>query len=205
MSAELESDCQRLLRLAQAGDASVRGELLEGCRNYLTLLARLQISRRLQGKVDACDVVQDTFLKAHLHFGQFRGRTEAELLAWLRQILLASLLNLVRHYHVSQRRNVRLERDLAAELEQSSRDLDAALFAPQSSPSQQAARRERALLLADALARLPADYREVIVLRHLEGLTFPEVARRLGRSLDSVDKLWVRALGRLRRTLRGTL
>jgi RNA polymerase sigma-70 factor (ECF subfamily) len=205
MSAELESDSQRLLRLAQAGDGSVRGELLERCRNYLTLLARLQIGRRLQGKVDACDVVQDTFLKAHLHFGQFRGRTEAELLAWLRQILLANLLNLVRHYHASQRRNVRLECDLAAELEQSSRDLDVALFAQQSSPSQQAARQERAVLLADALASLPPDYREVIVLRHLGGLTFAEVAQRLGRSLDSVDKLWVRALGRLRRTLRGTL
>ena len=204
MSAELESDVQHLLRLAQAGDGSVRGVLLERCRNYLTLLARLQIGRRLQGKVDACDVVQDTFLKAHLHFGQFRGRTEAELLAWLRQILLANLLNLVRHYHASQRRNVRLERDLAAELEQSSRDLDAALFAQQSSPSQQAARQERAVLLADALASLPPDYREVIVLRHLEGLTFAEVAQRLGRSLDSVDKLWVRALGRLRRTLRET-
>jgi RNA polymerase sigma-70 factor (ECF subfamily) len=204
MTAELESDSQRLLRLAQAGDCSARGELLERCRNYLTLLARLQIGRRLQGKVDACDVVQDTFLKAHLHFGQFRGRTEAELLAWLRQILLANLLNLVRHYNASQRRNVRLERDLAAELEQSSRDLDAALFAQQSSPSQQAARQERAVLLADALASLPPDYREVIVLRHLEGLTFAEVAQRLGRSLDSVDKLWVRALGRLRRKLRET-
>jgi RNA polymerase sigma-70 factor (ECF subfamily) len=98
-----------------------------------------------------------------------------------------------------------LERDLAVELEQSSRDLDAALFAKQSSPSQQAARRERAILLADALARLPDEYREVIVLRHLQGLPFAEVAQRLGRSLDSVDKLWVRALARLRRTLRGTL
>ena len=62
-------------------------------------------------------------------------------------------------------------------------------------------RREQAVLLADALNHLPADYREVLILRHLEGLTFPEVADRMGRSLDSVEKLWVRALPRLRRAL----
>jgi RNA polymerase sigma-70 factor (ECF subfamily) len=205
MNAGVEPDPGRLLRLAQAGDGPARGELLEHYRNYLTLLARVQIGRRLQGKVDACDLVQETFLKAHQHFAQLRGSTEAELLAWLRQILLTQLVNLVRHYHGCQGRDIRLERDLAAELEQSSRDLDVALFAKQSSPSQQAARRERAVLLADALAELPEAYREVIVLRHLQGLPFAEVALRLSRTQDSVDKLWVRALARLRRALRGVL
>jgi len=57
--------------------------------------------------------------------------------------------------------------------------------------------------LADALAKLPADYAELIVLRHLQGLPFAEVARRMGRSVDSVEKLWIRALARLRRLLGG--
>jgi RNA polymerase sigma-70 factor (ECF subfamily) len=195
----------RLLRLAQAGDDQARGELLQQYRNYLSLLARVQISRRLQGKVDACDLVQDTFLRAHRHLADFRGHSEAELLGWLRQILLTQLLNLVRHYQGYRRRDVRLERELAAELEASSRDLDAALFVRESSPSQQAARREFAVLLADALAGLPEDYREVIVLRHFQELPFAEVAQRLGRSLNSVNKLWVRALAQLRRTLREVL
>ena len=78
------------------------------------------------------------------------------------------------------------------------------LVAPDSSPSQRAVRREQAVLLANALRNLPADYGEVIVLHHLEGLTFPEVARRMGRSLDSVKKLWVRSLARLRDTLGGS-
>jgi RNA polymerase sigma-70 factor (ECF subfamily) len=73
--------------------------------------------------------------------------------------------------------------------------------APGSSPSGQAARREQAVLLADALDRLPEHYREVIVLRHLEGLPFAEVARRLGRSEDGVQKIWVRALAGLRLAL----
>jgi RNA polymerase sigma-70 factor (ECF subfamily) len=82
--------------------------------------------------------------------------------------------------------------------------VDRALVAQQSSPSQQATRREESMLLAAALGELPEDYREVLVLRHLEGLTFPEVARRMGRSLDSVEKLWLRALARLRQVLGGS-
>jgi RNA polymerase sigma-70 factor (ECF subfamily) len=173
-------------------------------RNYLSLLARLQIGRRLQGKVDASDLVQEAFLKAYRNFEQFRGATEGELMSWLRQILVLHLLNVMRHHGVG-RRDVRLEKELAAEMDQSSRDLDSALFAKESSPSQQAVRREQAVLLADALEQLPADYREVIVLRHFEGLTFAEVAGRMGRSVDSVDKLWVRALDRMHQLLRGAL
>ena len=74
-------------------------------------------------------------------------------------------------------------------------------MAPQSSPSQQAVRREQGVLLADALDQLPEDYREVLVRRHLEGLPFPEVARRMGRSQDSIEKLWMRGLARLRQIM----
>jgi RNA polymerase sigma-70 factor (ECF subfamily) len=107
--------------------------------------------------------------------------------------------NLLRHYLGTQGRDVRLERELEAELDNSSRMLGAELIAPLSSPSQRAVRREQAVLLANALERLPADYREVIVLRHLEGRSFPEIAQRMRRSVDSVQKLWLRGLSRLRR------
>jgi RNA polymerase sigma-70 factor (ECF subfamily) len=73
--------------------------------------------------------------------------------------------------------------------------------ARQSSPSQQAAHREQAVLLADALEQLPKAYREVIILVHLEELGFPEAARRMGRSVNSVKNLWARAVARLRRSL----
>jgi RNA polymerase sigma-70 factor (ECF subfamily) len=108
---------------------------------------------------------------------------------------------LLRRYFGTQRRDVRLERDLACELDQSSQLLDQGLVAGSGSPSQQAVRREQAVLLADALGQLPEAYREVIILRHLEGLNFPEVACRMGRSVDSVKHLWARALGQLRRIL----
>jgi RNA polymerase sigma-70 factor (ECF subfamily) len=196
-------DPKELLDLARAGDGQALGQLLELYRRYLALLAQLQIGRRLQGKVDAADLVQETFLKAHRDFGQFRGHSEAELVSWLRQILAANLGQLVRRYCGTRGRDIRLERELADELNHSSRVLDQGLMASQSSPSQQAARRELAVVLADALEQLPTDYRSVIIFRHLEELSFPEVARRMGRSVDSVEKLWIRALGRLRRTLGG--
>jgi RNA polymerase sigma-70 factor (ECF subfamily) len=194
-------DPEELLRLARTGDGQALGQLLELYRTYLTLAARVQISRRLQGKLDAADLVQETFLKAHRHFAQFRGDTEAELVGWLRQILASNVANLLRHYYGTQCRDVRLERELADELEQSSQTWARDLVAPQSSPSQRAARREEAVQLADAVAQLPGDYGEVIILRHLQGLPFAEVAEQMGRSVDSVEKLWIRALAQLRRLL----
>ena len=134
----------KLVQLARTGDVHALGQLLELYRNYLGLLARLEIGRRLQGKVDDSDLVQDTFLQAHRHFAQFRGTTEGELVSWLRQILADVLGKLVRRYYGTQRRDVRLERDLGAELDRSSRVLAEGLAVRQSSPSQQAARREQA-------------------------------------------------------------
>jgi RNA polymerase sigma-70 factor (ECF subfamily) len=189
------------LTQARAGNAEALGALLESYTRYLALLARVHIGRRLQGKVDAADLVQETFLEAHRHFALFRGTTEAEFIAWLRQILAGQLANLLRRYLGTKGRDVRLERDLVLELDQSSRLLDQGLAAPSSTPSQQVARREQAVLLAEAMSGLPEDYREVLILRHLEELPFAEVADRMGRTIDSVEKLWLRALARLRRTL----
>jgi RNA polymerase sigma-70 factor (ECF subfamily) len=201
MSRTVNPDPEQLLHRARAGDRLALGQLLELYRGYLALLARLQINRRLQSKVDASDVVQETYLQAYRAFSQFRGTTEAELIGWLRQILASHLAQVVRRFLGTRRRDVRLERELAVELDQSSRVLDQGLEGRHSSPSQQAVRREQAVLLAQALERLPEDYREVLVLRHLEGLSFAELAQRMGRTVDSVKNLWTRALARLRRAL----
>src|SRR5262249_19829285 len=189
MSLASESHLEQLLGQAKAGDGVALGSLLEGFRSYLDLLARLQIARRLQGKVDAADLVQDTFLDAHRSFAGFEGTTEKELASWLRRILAANVVDLTRKYLGSRRRDVRLDGQLPADLDPPPRALEQRLAAPGSSPSQQAARRERAVLLAEALARLPRDYREVLILHDLEGLSFPEVGLRMGRTLDSVKNL----------------
>jgi RNA polymerase sigma-70 factor, ECF subfamily len=194
-------EISHLLDLARQGDGPSLGQLLEQYRNYLFLLARVQIGRRIQGKLDVADVVQETFLEVHRGIGQFRGQSEQQFLAWLRQILVGVLANQVRRYFGTKRRDVRLERELQDDLDRSSVYLGSHLIAAQSSPSAQASRREQAVLLADAMEQLPEDYREVIILRQLEGLTFPQVASRMGRTEDSVKNLWARALARLRRSL----
>jgi len=196
-----ENDSDELLTQAKINPEVGLGPLLEKHRSYLTLLARVQIGRRLQGKADSADLVQETFLEAHRHFPLFQGRSAAEFVYWLRQILAARLAKLVRRYVGTKGRDVRLEQELERELARSSQAFGRALVASQSTPSQQAVRRENAVLLAQALERLPKDYREVLILRHLEECAFAEVARRMGRTLESVKKLWARALPRLREEL----
>lgn len=195
------TDSPEQLLASAMSDARCIGRLLDLYRNYLRMFAHVEIGRQLQAKVDASDLVQEVMLEAHKNFPGFRGGSEAEFVAWLRQILSAVLCGCVRRYLGTQKRDIRLERTLRENLDRSSLLLGCGLIDPGSSPSQQAMRREQAVLLADALERLPQDYRDVLVHRHLEGLTFPDIAERMGRSLDSVEKLWVRGLARLRQTM----
>lgn len=188
----------RMLLAARQGDDQALGELLEHFRNYLEVLARLEIGRRLQTKIDTADVVQDTFLDAHRSFKGFRGSSEQEFVAWLRSIFATRLSMLLRHYLGTQGRDLRREQGLEVNLDQTSQLLERGLFANGNSPSQSVIRREQGILLAEALAKLPEDYREIVMLRHLEDLPFADVATRMNRSVDSVQKLWVRALAKLR-------
>jgi RNA polymerase sigma-70 factor (ECF subfamily) len=188
----------RLLLAARQGNEQALGELLEHFRNYLELLARLEIGRRLQTKIDTADVIQDTYLDAHRGFKAFRGSSEQEFVAWLRAIFATRLSMLLRHYLGTQGRDLRREQGLEINLDQTSQLLERGLFANGNSPSQSVMRREQGVLLAEALAKLPEDYREIVMLRHLEDLPFGDVAVRMNRSVDSVQKLWVRALARLR-------
>jgi RNA polymerase sigma-70 factor (ECF subfamily) len=202
MLAMRPSEPDQLLVRAREGDEQALGDLLVLYRNYLKLLARVQLDRRLRTKVDESDVVQDALLRANRAFGKFRGQSEADVLAWLRQILASCLSEVFRQFHGTQRRRLDLERDLEQELAASSQTLDAQLL-DRASPSESLMRRERGVLLANELARLPADYREAVILRHLQGLTFPEIAVKMGRTIDSVKKLWIRALARLREDWEG--
>jgi RNA polymerase sigma-70 factor (ECF subfamily) len=172
---------------------------LERYRPYLTLLARAQVGRRLRGKVDPDDLVQETFLAAVAGAGRYRGRTERELIAWLRGILTSRVLKLVERYCGTAARDVRREAGRPADTSAvSSPGWLAALAADQSTPSRAAVRRERAVGVAAALADLPADYREVLVARNIEGLSFPAIAERMGRSVGAVTMLWARAVRQFR-------
>jgi RNA polymerase sigma-70 factor (ECF subfamily) len=165
-------------------------------REYLRLLARLQLDPRLRGKLDPSDVVQQTLVKAQQNLGQFRGQTDAELAAWLRRILANNLTDAARKYL----REVPLE-GVEESLHESSARLEAWLAAEQSSPSEQAVRQEQLLRLADALARLPDDQRTAVEFHYLQAGSVAEVAGLMGRSEASVAGLLRRGLKRLRELL----
>jgi RNA polymerase sigma-70 factor (ECF subfamily) len=169
----------------------------ERLRAYLRLLARLHLDHRLRGKLDPSDVVQQTLLQAHQALGDFRGRGEAERRAWLRQILARNLAHAVRDLGRAKR-DVSRERSLEAALDASSARLEAWLAAEQSSPSQQVARNEQLLLLAEALADLPEAQRDAVELHYWQGRSLAEIGQELGRTPAAVAGLLHRGLKQLR-------
>jgi RNA polymerase sigma-70 factor, ECF subfamily len=180
------------------GDDANRG--LERFRSYLLLLARVRLDPMVRAKVGASDVVQQTMLEAHRDLAQFRGRTFGEQAAWLRQILARNLANVVRDLR-RDKRDVAREQRLQAALDESASHLEAWLAAEQSSPSQQVQRQERAIRLAEALATLPENQREAVVLRHWHGCSLVEIGERLGCTTAAVTGLLHRGLRKLRQQL----
>jgi RNA polymerase sigma-70 factor (ECF subfamily) len=163
-----------------------RPEDLERYRAFLHLRARLQLSPRLRGKLDAADIVQETLLQAHEKLDQFRGHTEAELVGWLRIILKNTLALTARRFQVEAR-------DVSRE-----QFLESGVEAQQLTPDEHALRDEQLLRLANALAQLPPDQCRAIELHHLEGQSVAEVADHLHKTKDAVVGLLFRGLKKLR-------
>jgi RNA polymerase sigma-70 factor (ECF subfamily) len=172
----------------------------ERYREYLLLLARLQVDPRVRGKLDASDVVQETLLRAHQKRDQFRGQTEGEEAAWLRQILANNLRQSLRAYG-RQRRDAALERSLEASMEASSVRLEAWLAADTSGPGTKVERKEQLSGLARALAKLPEEQRLALELRHLQGQPVAEICRVMDKSEAAIAGLLRRGLQGLRELL----
>jgi RNA polymerase sigma-70 factor (ECF subfamily) len=181
-------------------EVGVPQQCLEKYRDYLQLLARLELDGRFQGKLDLSGVVQQTLLEAYQALGQFRGGSEVEVAAWLRRILANNLTDEVRRLSAGMRDVVR-ERSLEAAVEESSARLEAWLASEQSSPSEQAIRQEQLGRLARALAALPEDQRTAVELHHLKGLSLVEVAEQMGRTRSAVASLIFRGLEKVRALL----
>lgn len=191
-----------LLARARAGDEQAANDLFARCRNYLAVVARAQVESWLRAKADASDIVQETLVEANRDFRHFRGATEAEWLAWLRQILSRNAADFVRRYRGTDKRQQRLEVPLAPPPDHSSL---AAGLEPRDNgetPTQEIMRLEREIQVADAIMRLEPDHQEVVVLRNLERLPFEEVAQRMNRSRPATQMLWMRAVRRLQEELK---
>lgn len=173
---------------------------LEAYRNYLCLLARVQIAPlagNVRAKLDASDVVQDALLKAHQARRQLRAQSEPETAAWLRRILANTLIDAIRRL-CSGGRDVRLERSLEGCLEQSSARLEGLLADEHSGIGEREAREGRLVRLAEALAGLPADQRTAVELMHLHGYSVAAISEQMGKTQSAVGGLLRRGLKKLR-------
>ena len=175
-------------------------EAFERYRQYLLTLARVQIDPKVRHKLDASDVVQQTLMEACGQRDQFRGTSDGEMAAWLRQILVHNLADALRSLRRAKR-DIARERHLAEAMDRSSARLGAFLATDQSSPSLHARREEQAIAVADALAQLPDAQREALVLQHWHGWTLKEIAGHMDRTPAAVAGLLKRGLKHLRQEL----
>jgi RNA polymerase sigma-70 factor (ECF subfamily) len=176
-------------------------DVIEGFRTYLLRVADRALLPELKTKEGASDVVQETLVEAHRAFDRFEGRTDRELRAWLRALLMNKVAHVARRYRGTEKR--RLDREVSLDSCLAGEDLDAALVADITSPGGQAVRSEEESALVAALGRLPETMSRAVLWRHHENCSFDEMGRRLGCSNVAARKLWLRALERLQSELTG--
>ncbi len=192
-----EDNLRGLILEARGGSREALGQLLDVCQGYLLGVANRELDSALAGKLGASDLVQESLVEAQRGIFAFRGESEAELLAWLRQILKNNLADVHRRYLQTEKRAVIRERpidgDGSGPIGAEPEDWD--------TPSRLVGQQDEERALLQALTRLSEDYREVIQLRNWQLLSFAEIGRKLQRSEDAARKLWARAIEQLQREM----
>lgn len=181
------------------GGVTSLGNSLEAFRAYLLAIADRELDAGLRAKGGASDVVQETFLEAHRDIAQFRGRSDDELRAWLRRLLLNNVANFRRRYLATDKRDA--AREVAVQGLGSSVNWHERIGADSTTPSLIAMESERDAALERAIQQLPPDYQEVIYSRYRDELPFEEIGRRMNRSSEAVRQLWGRAIEKLEKML----
>jgi RNA polymerase sigma-70 factor, ECF subfamily len=191
---------EHLIANCRVGSTDDQWVLISKCRDYLLGIANGSLNRSLRAKASPSDLVEDTLLEAGRDFASFRGTTEDDLLRWLRRLLLNNVANFERDFLRRKKRDVTRERPLEIA---SSDHGGQILRAPGRTPSSEVASLEERAAVEAALERLPPDYRQVVILRNRDGLTFEQIGTELQRSADSCRRLWGRALLMLQSELEG--
>jgi RNA polymerase sigma-70 factor (ECF subfamily) len=198
--AENSSETRLLLRRAGAGDRQALGELLARHQDRLRLMVRLRLDRRLQGRIDPSDVIQEAYLEAAERFPDYARDQPMPFFLWLRFLTAQKLLVQHRHHLGAKARDAAREVSLyrGALPEASSAVLAAQLVGHRTTPSQVAIRAEMQLRLQEALNSMNAIDREVLALRHFDQLINAETARVLGLRESAASQRYARALLRLK-------
>lgn len=190
-------EVEKWIDLARQGDREALGRLLDLCRHYLLLVANKELTPALWAKIAPSDIVQDTLLEAGRDFPGFLGASEEELLAWLRGILRNNVSNIYRYFETDKRE---VEREVSLE-ECSPEQLLEGALSPTETPSKHAQALEQDEQLRRALGQLPEHYRQVLLLKSTENLTWQQIAEKLSSTPDAVRKLWGRAVEELAQLL----
>lgn len=186
-----------LISGAQQGNEDAVNCLFDEYRPLLRLLAEQAVGPKMKRREDASDIVQQTEFEAFRAIREFRGQTEPEFSAWIKQILRRNVSNLVRDNWAAKRDQRREQY-----LDDTGQSVSLTWFAPRggqfSSPSQHVIRAEAALHLAKALDELPEQQRIAVRMRHLEGCSLDEISVSMGKTPHAVAGLIRRGLQALR-------
>jgi RNA polymerase sigma-70 factor (ECF subfamily) len=199
------TDLEALLKRAGQGEEAARQQLLVLYQQRLRQMIAVRMDRRLAARIDPSDVVQETLGDAVEQLADYLRDRPIPFYPWLRQLAWKRLAELYRRHVLTGKRSVRREQHAAALPDESALELANRLLARGSSPSARLRREELRGLMQAALAQLAEHDREVLVLRHLEQLSTPEIAAVLGISEGAVYTRHLRALERLRHLLGGDL
>jgi RNA polymerase sigma-70 factor (ECF subfamily) len=194
--AKEHSDADDWLPAARAGSREALGTALDKCRRYLLGVAEKELDQDLRAKGGASDIVQETFIDAQKLFVRFEGKSEEELLAWLRQLLLHNVAGFTRRFRAGKR-NAGREALLNPD--------GTLLPADCGTPSAALRGAEESAALERALAKLSADYQQVLRCRYQDDLTFEEIGQRMDRTANAARKLWVRAIQELQQQMNAPL
>ena len=189
---------QAWISTAKTGDHESLGKLIDACHEYLLPVARRCIPLSLKSKFDPADLIQEAALDAHRSIAGFKGENIKEFYSWLRRILVHKSGGIRRRFEDTDKRNIDLETAGFSD------DVEGlARMVQRPAPTEVAIELEQRAQLLESINRLPDDMKRAIALRHRDGLTFSEIGEQMDRSGEAARKLWERAVGRLRKDLRG--
>ena len=179
-----------LVQAARNGCDIALSEIISRLQGYLLLIANGEMRENVQAKFGASDIVQNSLLEAHAGIDRFKGSTEAEMRAWLKQIVIHNLADEGRRYISTQARSVNRERSLET--------LATPLGTENSGIGKAIELASDKLKLAEAVSALSARQQRVVEGRHRYGYSFKEIATQIGVAEVTARKIWARALEQLK-------
>ena len=197
-----ELNAEELLTRLKSGDEKALGELYSLHRDRLKQMLEFRMDRRLRGRADASDILQEVYIDAHERMRHYLKKPEMSFYIWLRQLTTQRLIDIHRRHLLAEKRDAKQEISIHQRMAAAtSASMAALLVAHLASPSQMAMRAELVEQIENALEKMDAVDREVLALRHFEELRNGEVAEVLGLKPAAASNRYVRALSRLRDVL----